>query len=114
MKKTSLVLMMVLALGAIENARGGLRTLPQGQPEFVPSDVLVKFKENTGSQGRGGIISRYHLALRHTFRQISLYHFSIPPGADLQNALAKLRAEPGVLYAEPNYIKHALAVCNPP
>jgi subtilisin family serine protease len=74
--------------------------------EFVPGDVIVRFREGVDAAEVG----RAHgLALGETGR---LHRFSVmraAPGSEMA-AIASLRSDPRVLYAEPNYLRHPDAV----
>ena len=99
-----------LFLLSSHSASAGL--LPGGQEEYVPGEVLVRFKAGTGESarqrtfaplGEGQELSRIHL---HKIRLNSLQ--------GVEEALAQLRKDPSVESAQPNYIYHAHLNCAPP
>jgi len=85
------------------------------QPKYRPDEVLVRFRSGTQSQ----TIDAAHAAARaNNIRSLTsvegLQVVQVPAGSSLQSALAAYRRNPSVLYAEPNYIVHALGVPNDP
>ncbi|HZP81421.1 MAG TPA: S8 family serine peptidase, partial [Chthonomonadaceae bacterium] len=94
-----------------------LMSAPQGaraqEPEYVPGEVLVGFRQQTSerhaletlaplgdSAGQEPVLHAHRLRLRQ--------------GVSVQDALTYLRQQPGVAYAEPNYLLHATATPNDP
>src|SRR5438445_1619605 len=106
-------------------------TSKRGRPEFVPGDVLVRFKQNKALEGS------FYMAVPHENREtqnlpapqeqvlvkvdrfagsdlidgLRLAHTSTQ---DTWKAIAALRSRDDVLYAEPNYILHADNTPNDP
>ncbi len=85
------------------------------QARYVPGELLVGVAEERTltpmqvvgmipqlEQGIGVVIS-HHDALH-------AYHLHLNPGVSMADAIARLKHRPGVLYAEPNYIRHTCAV----
>lgn len=74
---------------------------------YVPGEVIVKLKSKHGSaetysfMGKAG--SSHKIALKQSFSRMNMYHFGLKPGAKVEDALADLKNDPTVLYAEPNY-----------
>ena len=86
--------------------------------QYAPGEILVKLKATSSSgvgigraemavraqsflsrmQGRGGY------RLKKVFRDMNMYHFAIPAGMRVEDAVSQLENDPDVLYAEPNYI----------
>jgi hypothetical protein len=74
---------------------------------YVPGEVLVKLKSQHGSSEHyafmGKAYSEKSMTLKTSFEKMSLYHFGIKPGQRVEDAIADLRKDPNVAYAEPNY-----------
>ncbi len=83
--------------------------------DYVEGEVLVRFKEHvTGAQNKETVRS-LNLSVHRKFKVVkNLYHFKLPVGTGVMQAVQELSADPDVLYAEPNYIYHALDVPNDP
>ena len=89
----------------------------------VPGEIIVRFRRESKSKAPG-----QQLLTEKTGRQIPLSIHAINPAfeiveglrlakvdpADTSNAIEALRARPDVIYAEPNFIRRALAVPNDP
>lgn len=108
---------------------GHAQVEPTIQDEYVPNEVLVKFKEGTGRgliqygieavQGRIKTylkreISTYDWdaqtpALRSFLADPNLLHIKVPESMGTEQAIYLLSLNPDVEYAEKNYIGHALA-----
>lgn len=78
--------------------------------EYEPSSVLVRF--SAGASVRAAAIAKLG-AQSQAFTAIDpsggLAKLELPAGLSVAAALAELRADPSVLYAEPNYYVHALS-----
>ena len=74
--------------------------------EYAPGRVLVKYRSSAEGEKLPG-------ALRHYRRSGVILHH-VPAGHGVDKTLADLRADPAVLYAEPDYMLEALAVPNDP
>ncbi|MBU4406989.1 MAG: hypothetical protein KKB24_05325, partial [Candidatus Altiarchaeota archaeon] len=92
------------------------------EQEFVPGEILVKFKLGIQPasvkddalmerlfRDSGGPISQ---AARDEFGLDRIYRVELPEGADVLDAVKEYAAIPGVEYAEPNYIDSVHAVPN--
>ncbi|HJX90789.1 MAG TPA: S8 family serine peptidase [Pyrinomonadaceae bacterium] len=112
------------------HSRAQLETVQQAtaskkprRPTYVPGDVIVRYKSESMAAHRTG-------ALRLTAKTGQLLSMKVEnfdgsellPGlrvvrvneADTLTAISALRAQPDVLYAEPNYIMHADVTPNDP
>jgi subtilisin family serine protease len=86
-----------------------------GQPKYKPGEVLVRFRPGVPKQ----TIDRAHAVLgaqvaRGWASVEGLQLVRLPAGLKLREAIRNYRANPNVLYAEPNYIVHALGIPNDP
>jgi subtilisin family serine protease len=88
--------------------RGGVATTAAGPmgPAFHPSRVLVRFRP-----GRAVAVLPGTPSFRNFPGTRELYLVETPPGLSVAEAVRRYRANPNVLYAEPDYI--VTAVGNP-
>jgi subtilisin family serine protease len=81
---------------------------------YVPGEVLVKWKENASVHAINRLKSTIGFQTRKRMHTIKVQQMRLPPSTDIEEALAKLRANPLVEYAEPNYIIRVLATPDDP
>ena len=75
------------------------------QPQqFVPNEVLVKFRANIQSAQVQTTLADAGLNANAYLSQIGVYHCSITTAQSVQAAVQACRQSPDVVYAEPNYI----------
>ncbi len=90
------------------------------EADFVPGEVIVKFRPGVRAQALGGLEPVQDLGLADTrlYRFSGLSARSADTSADAQadtlRRIAELRARPDVLYAHPNYLLKAYAAPNDP
>ena len=72
------------------------------------SDLLVKFKPGTTNGQRQAALVRAGAKLRKRFARTGIEHLELAADAP-STALETLQADPSVLYAQPNYIRQAVA-----
>jgi len=71
----------------------------------VPNEVIVKFRDGVLELNKTMARSRASGTRLRAFRIIDgLEHHRLPPHVSIDEAIAKYRQDPDVLYAEPNYI----------
>jgi len=77
--------------------------------DFVADELLVAFQP--GARGAPAEAVRNGLGATKikAWPQIQAEHWRLPPGLGVARAVQALSANPNVLYAEPNYIAHAVA-----
>ncbi len=85
---------------------------PSG-PSFVPGEVLVKFAPSAIAIDRSRLEGQLGATELRTFAS-SAMHWRLGPNVDVLQAVATLRQDPSVEYAEPNYILHADVTPNDP
>ena len=104
---------------ALMSAADAMAAVQAGPPEFVPGEVLVKFRDGatTASRGRalgraGGQVAEDILtgAMRAQGRRVGISRVRV--NGDVQRAIAALQADPDVEYAEPNWIYKHQATSN--
>jgi subtilisin family serine protease len=86
-----------------------LRHLPVGPADFVPGRLVVKFRTDLPLAQRQARLAAEGLALGDHLALLDVELVAVPVGQEL--VLAKqLERNPAVLYAEPDYLVHALTV----
>jgi hypothetical protein len=75
----------------------------QKQQQFLPGEVLVKFKVGLTGEEIEAIREAYGLSLMKRIERIGVYRFKIPPGSTVGGIVDALNKHPHVEYAEPNY-----------
>lgn len=76
---------------------------PQGiSAKAVPGEIVVKLKKAMGIKS---VPNMMHMEAIEDLGNTSVY--KVPAGETVEEALAKLRKDPNVVYAEPNYIYRA-------
>jgi subtilisin family serine protease len=85
------------------------RTDWAGQPKYQPDHLLVRFRPGTSPQTMAAAHSVLGASgVKSWASQEGLELVQLPTGTNLQNAITTYRQNPNVLYAEPDYIVHAL------
>jgi subtilisin family serine protease len=83
--------------------------------QYVPGEVLVKFKPTAGTQERmaatAAMAARGH-SVAASLNQPGWAQVKIGAGQTMQTALTAYRNDPNVQYVQPNYIYHAAATPN--
>ena len=88
-------------------------TLIGGKPAYVPGQVIVKFERNfserhvVGLAQRLGMSAIQHFDVPETMAERfdgELYQMALRPGETAEAAVRNLSGQPGVAYAEPNYV----------
>jgi subtilisin family serine protease len=82
--------------------------------KYVPGQLIVRYKDAVAAPRVGAAAMRASATsaagptVSHEFRKIrNLRVVQLPDGASVRQALDQLRADPSVLYAEPDYIVHS-------
>jgi hypothetical protein len=85
------------------------------QNPFVADEVLVRFKDTTNPAARAQAHRAQRAAIMRHFQHVNnLDRIKLPRGLSLAQAIESYRANPDVLYAEPNYRVEKLGVPNDP
>ncbi len=84
-------------------------TVGDGTPAYHPSRVLVRFRHGPPADFLPGSRSANAFPGDPT-----LYLVENPPGLSVAEAVRRYRANPNVLYAEPDFVVQALAIPNDP
>lgn len=97
-------------------AAGPLPQAPSPDPgaRFVPGEILIKLKTGvTQPRLAARALSAPELAAAEAVPDLGLLKLRVAAGDELRQS-EEFRARPGVEYAEPNYIVHALETPNDP
>ncbi len=85
--------------------------------EVVPGEVIVKLKGKSSSQSArafiGKSVSEKAMTLKGSWSGLNMHSFALKSGQSMDSALADLRADSTVEYAEPNYVVHKQSVGDP-
>jgi subtilisin family serine protease len=80
--------------------------------EYVPGELLVKYKPAVRSVASEYFRSRWGVATIRTFKKIGVQHVRLPKDMTVEEALEIYRSDPDVEYAEPNYLRYKSALPN--
>ncbi|MGE3974519.1 MAG: S8 family serine peptidase [Bdellovibrionales bacterium] len=73
--------------------------------DYVPGEVIVKFKSGTSVQNFNASSGRMMgLSHRGGWSSMNLHQYSLPAGTTMTASISELSANPDVEYVEPNYI----------
>jgi len=78
------------------------------EDRYVPGELLVRYKSQVSASAVAQSLSAKGAERIDGSRRRSLHHVRLPEGTTVEEALREFRNDPNVLYAEPNYIVHAL------
>jgi thermitase len=82
--------------------------------QYVPGEVLVKFKPTTSTQERMATMAARGHSVLASLNQPGWAQVKIGAGQTMETALAAYRTDPNVEYVQPNYIYHANLMPNDP
>lgn len=85
--------------------------IPKGVP-YVPGEILVKFTENAGISVQEYSVSAKGHRLVESLTSKGLSRVSIAEGKSVEDAIAEVKNQPNVEYAQPNYIYWATVTPN--
>ena len=81
-------------------------TIPDRSAQRMPDQILVRFQPASTKISAARVNSKNAVKVLQTYGSVSgLQLVQLPAGAKLDDVLATYRADPSVLYAEPNYIR---------
>ncbi|MCK5642311.1 MAG: S8 family serine peptidase, partial [Gammaproteobacteria bacterium] len=84
----------------------------QFSAEFVPGEVLVKFKKGTTHAKITALHSNLGAQEIRRIERIGVRRIKLPSDISVKEAVAHYKMDPNVKYAEPNYIIHFTAMPN--
>lgn len=100
-------ILVIVVLISIALVFGAFSIKAQSREEFVPGEVLVKFKDNTSSAVINQELRRYKASVKETIPKIGVMAISVPEVAAPKVAEA-LSRNPNVEFAELNYLYYTL------
>ncbi len=118
--KTCLIAGMALLLGLIFGLEGVAqdqifeRPLARVSNEYVPNEIIVKFKPRIKEDVIANLNSRHGTSVLYTSPFAGFKRLTIPKGKRVSEMVAIYKKDPNIEYAELNYIRHALWVPNDP
>jgi subtilisin family serine protease len=80
-----------------------------GGPAYVPGELLVKYRPSMSAAVAGYYRAHWGVSNIRTFKSTGVRHVKLPKDMTVDEALEVFRADPDVVYAEPNYYVHATA-----
>ncbi len=87
---------------------------PPAAGQYVPQQLLVKFKAGTAEATINARVSALGASIVRTYRAPGLRLIALPEGLSVPDARRRFSELPEVETAEPNYARHILAVPNDP
>ncbi len=88
----------------------GMAAQPTPGAEYKSNELIIKYREGAGVSAGDDLHRRYGSQRITEFKPYRLEHVKMKAGRSLQEAIAAYEADPGVEYAEPNYIVHKMVV----
>ncbi len=84
------------------------------QYEHTNNFVLVRFKAGAPATAPADVAGTLGMTVQRSFKIVPVHRLQLGANADLATKLAELRADPNVLYAEPDYLVRANRMPNDP
>ena len=103
-----------LALAGFASAAGAPAPTSAPRPEYVPGELIVRFEAGSGPTRRAEILRQNGARRKRTLRLPGAEVVSVARGKSVEAAVRELEAQPGVAFAEPNYIYRPTAMPNDP
>ena len=79
----------------------------QHRPEYVPGEVLIKYKLSVSASSIKESQARLGSRSIKEFKYIGVRHVKLPADLSVEDALEIYKNDPNVEYAEPNYYRYA-------
>ncbi len=101
---TILIMLAVLTFAIPAAAQPQFRTQPhpwQGS-DYVPGEVIIKFKDETPENMRRGMAARLGLRSLRQYNRLGIGRYRVPAGQRLQKFIEECRKDPNIEYVEPN------------
>jgi subtilisin family serine protease len=106
------LVLLVLIASDVGTSIGAQRQGAQG-PAYVPGQILLKFKADAPAHQKMSAKAEFGAQVRHVFKS-KAESWNLGSGVTVEQAIQRLRANPNVEYAEPNYYVHMDIVPNDP
>lgn len=109
------VLLQQLFLAPMVGAQPPVLGVVTAPSDWVPGEVLVRFRAEVGTARRRALVSRYSAhRLRDLRTESGLALLQLSPEESVEKLVERLNQDPDVEYAQPNYIYRASALPNDP
>ena len=88
---------------------------PAEAAKYVPGELLVRFRQGVSAKAANAVHQKVGASVVRTSQVVTgLQRVKLPDQTGVRAAIRAYRANPNVLYAEPNYIVHAFTTPNDP
>jgi len=98
-------------LGARQSPQS--RQARQGSESYVEGELLVKFTPAMNATARDAALNSRRAVRLRRFARLNLDHVRLPSTVTMPEAIAAFQSMPGIAYAQPNYIRHAIQTAPP-
>jgi len=95
-----------LGLQSLNLIRSLQGTTPKA-PLYKPGEVLVKFKPSTARTTSKTILNNLNMHAVKYYKSVDVHLTRTPPRISVEEAVARLKKDQSVYYAEPNYVYYA-------
>lgn len=85
-----------------------------GKPEFVPGQILVKFRQDTTPTVIREINEKQQVRIKKSIRGLDVHVLSFSKDIPVEEMVRRYNADVSVEYAEPDYIATSMAIPNDP
>ena len=95
------------AASSIQAGKAGLAGIAEGSkkdPEFVPDELLVKFRESVSEEKKERLHKEHGARKLKEYKPLRLHRVKLKEGDMVKDAAARYKEDPDVEYAEPNFI----------
>ena len=103
----ALIAGIVLFFHTVVIAQGSNSALSK-MPDYVPGELLVKFRPGISKADENLLHSQIGATVIREFKPIAVQHVRLQEGIRVDAALNAYASNPDVVFAEPNYIYHAV------
>jgi subtilisin family serine protease len=93
-----------VAMASGSQASPRVLTAAPGAPAAAPGELLVRFRAGTSTAMQAHVLAAHRASTRTRLPRQGLQLVRLPRGSSAQTTAAALEREPGVLYAEPNFV----------
>ena len=114
--RAAVVVVAAMALMVMSSPAGNSQTIspPSGAAKlYVDGQLIIKYAAGTGERDKGGIRGVLNAVTRTELPSIGAELVELT-GMSVEEALAKIRGDARIEYAEPNYYQYAIATPNDP
>jgi subtilisin family serine protease len=92
----------------------GARDAGPGPSSYRAGQVVVRFSDRLDSDGRAATAHAAQAEIRSRLPVHGVRVLSLEPGVSVSAGVARLRSRPGVVWAEPNYVRRLHGLSNDP